>query len=47
MIYIGHNNNTPFFLEIEEELNTTDNVVVYTWEDFIDNNVAWLKLSDE
>lgn len=47
MIYIGHQNNTPFFLEIEEELNTTDNVVVYTWEDFIDNNVAWLKLSDE
>ena len=47
MIYIGHNNNAPFFLEIEEELNTTDNVVVYTWEDFIDNNVAWLKLSAE
>lgn len=47
MIYIGHNNNAPFFLEIGEELNTTDNVVVYTWEDFIDNNVAWLKLSDE
>lgn len=47
MIYIGHNNNAPFFLEVEEELNTTDNVVVYTWEDFIDNNVAWLKLSDE
>lgn len=47
MIYIGHQNNAPFFLEIEEELNTTDNVVVYTWEDFIDNNVAWLKLSDE
>lgn len=45
MIYIGHNNNTPFFLEIEGELNTTDNVVVYTWDDFIDNNVAWLKLS--
>lgn len=47
MIYIGHNNNAPFFLEIEEELNTTDNMVVYTWEDFINNNVAWLKLSDE
>lgn len=47
MIYIGHQNNTLFFLEIEEELNTTDNLVVYTWEDFIDNNVAWLKLSDE
>lgn len=47
MIYIGHQNNTPFFLEIEEELNTTDNVVVYTWEDFIDNNVAWLKLDEE
>lgn len=47
MIYIGHNNNAPFFLEIEEELNTTDNAVVYTWEDFINNNVAWLKLSDE
>ena len=47
MIYIGHNNNAPFFLEIGEELNTKDNVVVYTWEDFIDNNVAWLKLSDE
>lgn len=47
MIYIGHNNNTPFFLEIEEELNTTDNVVVYTWEDFIENNVAWLKLDEE
>lgn len=47
MIYIGHNNTTPFFYDIEEELNTTDNVVVYTWEDFIDNNVAWLKLSDE
>lgn len=45
MIYIGHN-NTPFFLEIEE-LNTTDNVVVYTWEDFIDNEVAWLELSTE
>lgn len=47
MIYIGHNNTTPFFYDIEEELNTTDNVVVYTWEDFIDNNVAWLKLSTE
>ena len=47
MIYIGHNNNALFFLEIEEELNTTDNAVVYTWEDFINNNVAWLKLSDE
>lgn len=45
MIYIGHN-NTPFFLEIEE-LNTTDNVVVYAWEDFIDNEVAWLELSTE
>lgn len=45
MIYIGHNNNTPFLLDIEEELNTTDNVVVDIWEDFIDNNVAWLKLS--
>lgn len=47
MVYIGHQNNTPFFLEINEELNTTDNMVVYTWEDFINNNVAWLKLSDE
>ena len=47
MIYIGNNNNTPFFLEINEELNTTDNVVVYTWEDFINNSVAWLKLSAE
>lgn len=47
MIYIGYNNNAPFFLEINEELNTTDNMVVYTWEDFINNNVAWLKLSDE
>lgn len=47
MMYIGHNNKAPFFLEIEEKLNTTDNVVVYTWEDFIDNNVAWLKLSAE
>lgn len=47
MIYIGHQNNAPFFLEIEEELNTTDNVVVYTWDDFINNNVAWLKLSAE
>lgn len=47
MIYIGHQNNAPFFLEIGEELNTTDNVVVYTWDDFINNNVAWLKLSAE
>lgn len=47
MIYIGHNNNAPFFLEIEEELNTTDNAVVYTWEDFINSNVAWLKLDEE
>ena len=47
MIYIGHNNNAPFFLEINEELNTTDNMVVYTWEDFINDNVAWLKLSAE
>lgn len=47
MIYIGYNNNAPFFLEIEEELNTTDNAVVYTWEDFINSNVAWLKLSAE
>lgn len=47
MIYIGHNNNAPFLLEIGEELNTTDNAVVYTWEDFIDNEVSWLKLSDE
>ena len=47
MIYIGHNNNTPFLLTIEEELNATDNVVVFTWEDFINNNVAWLKLSAE
>lgn len=47
MIYIGHNNNAPFFLEIGEELNTTDNVVVYTWDDFINNNVAWLKLDEE
>lgn len=45
MIYIGHNNGIPFFLEIEEELNTEDNVIVYTWEDFIKNEVAWLKLS--
>lgn len=47
MIYIGHNNNAPFFLEIERELNTTDNVVAYTWEDFISNDVAWLKLGTE
>ena len=47
MIYIGHNNGIPFFLEIEEELNTEDNVIVYTWEDFIKNEVAWLKLSAE
>lgn len=47
MIYIGHNNGIPFFLEIEEELNIKDNVVVYTWEDFIKNEVAWLKLSAE
>lgn len=47
MIYIGYNNNTPFFLEIEEELNTTDNIVVGSWEEFINNDVAWLKLSDE
>lgn len=46
MIYIGHN-NTPFFLEIEKELNTEDNVIVYTWGDFINNEVAWLKLSAE
>lgn len=47
MIYIGYNNNAPFFLEINEELNTTDNMVVYSWYDFINNNVAWLKLSAE
>ena len=46
MIYIGHN-NTPFFLEIEKELNIEDNVIVYTWGDFINNEVAWLKLSAE
>lgn len=47
MIYIGHNNNAPFFLEIEKELNTTDNIIVSSWEDFIDNDLSWLKLSAE
>lgn len=47
MIYIGHRNNTLFILEIEEELNTTDNIVVDTWEDFIDNDLSWLKLTSE
>lgn len=45
MIYIGYNNNSPFFLEIEEELNATDNAIVNSWNEFIDNDVAWLKLS--
>lgn len=47
MIYIGHKNKAPFFLEIEKELNTTDNIIVSSWEDFIDNDLSWLKLSAE
>lgn len=47
MIYIGYNNNTPFFLEIEEELNVIDNVVVDSWEGFINIDIAWLKLNTE
>lgn len=47
MIYIGHNNKAPFLLEIEQELNTTDNVIISSWEEFIDNDLAWLKLSAE
>lgn len=46
MIYIGKNNkNTPFLISLEEELNTTDNIIVDSWEAFIDNDVAWLKLN--
>lgn len=47
MIYIGHNNNIPFILDLEVELNKKDNVIVYTWDDFINNDVAWLELSTE
>lgn len=48
MIYIGQNNkNIPFLISLEEELNTTDNLIVDSWDAFINNDVAWLKLNSD
>lgn len=47
MIYIGHKINIYFFLELEEALNSEDNIIVESWEDLMINPLAWLKLNED
>lgn len=47
MIYIGYNNSKHIFVILDEELNVNDNIIVNNWDDFINNDLSWLKLNDD